>query len=341
MTRYGLTKARSMGPVTDMVERAGGSLIRVFRRADLPLRLIDEPERLILLKDQLTLVECAAREIGDDALAARLSTEAGFASLGTYGRHVKAMPDLGTAVACASAMIGPLLQSSTQFAFTISGSEARWSYGVTDPVEVGRQKNEMLALGYMLDLVRSFAGKTFTPSRLELSGPPVAAKASVETVFRGELARAESAALVFPTSLLEAPNPHGTSATDELMDAVLPDASDLVACAKALIGVALLESRPGIDWLARHLAMSRRSLQRQFAAQGTSFGAVLERALFDRARDLLRKGAGATEVAYELGYSDPAHFSRAFRRWAGQAPRDWRQEVDHNRLAPRAFANVV
>ncbi|QBR72049.1 hypothetical protein CU048_13110 [Beijerinckiaceae bacterium] len=44
-----------------------------------------------------------------------------------------------------------------------------------------------------------------------------------------------------------------------------------------------------------------------------------------RAKDLLRSGASAIETAYELGYSDPAHFTRAFRRWSGRTPREWRQ----------------
>jgi len=92
MRSYGLTKARSMGPVAELVERSGGSIARVFRRGELPLRLIEEPDRLILLKDQLNLVECAAREIGDDALAARLSTEAGVAGLGPYGQQTAMMP---------------------------------------------------------------------------------------------------------------------------------------------------------------------------------------------------------------------------------------------------------
>lgn len=94
MHRYALTKARSMGPVAEIVERSGGSIARVFRRAELPLRLIEEPDRLVPLKDQLNLVECAAREIGDGALAARLSTGAGFAGLGSYGRLTNAMPRL-------------------------------------------------------------------------------------------------------------------------------------------------------------------------------------------------------------------------------------------------------
>ena len=59
MRSYGWTKARSMGPVADFVERSGGSIARVFRRAGLPLRLIDEPDRLILLKGRTdALMNC-------------------------------------------------------------------------------------------------------------------------------------------------------------------------------------------------------------------------------------------------------------------------------------------
>jgi AraC-like DNA-binding protein len=326
MRSYGLTKARSMGPVADVVERAGGSLARVFRRADLPLRLIEEPDRLILLEAQLALVEAAARETGDDALAARLSTEAGITSLGSYGRHVGSMPDLAAAILRANATIGLLLQSATEFGLTVSAGLARWTYRVTDRVELGRQKNEMLALGYMLDLVRHFAGAPFTPTGLELGGPRLASKSEVESVYRGDLFQAEAAAIVFPADLLDAPNPRATEAFARGRSE-LPDQPDLVACVEALIGLALLDRRPDIAWLCRHLEVSRRTLQRQLAARGTSFESLLEYVCVARACDLLGSGIGATEVALELGYSDPAHFSRAFRRWTKVTPRAWQRSV--------------
>jgi AraC-like DNA-binding protein len=307
------------------VERSGGSVARVFRRAELPLRLIDEPDRLILLKDQLNLVECAAREIGDDALAARLSTEAGFASLGPYGKPMETAPRLDQAIVVASATIGALLQSRTRLALTVSRGVAKWTYGVTDRIEIGRQKNEMLAFGYMLDLIRRFAGAGWTPSRVELPGPPLATRTAVENVFRCDLSRGEAAMIAFPAELLEMPNPMaprpGPSGADEL-----PDPQDIVACVAHLIGLGLLDGRPNVDWLCRRLEISRRSLQRQLAARGASFEGLLRQTLRDRSSDLLTQAnASVTTAAFELGYSDPAHFSRAFRRWTGESPRGWRR----------------
>ncbi len=325
MAHYGLTKARSMGPVAEAVERAGGSIARVFRRAELPLQLIDEPERLILLRDQLYLVECAAREIGDEAFTARLSTGAGFRFLGSFGRRVGAAPRLDLAIACCNEFIGPMLQSATSLTLEVSGGLARWSYQVTDPVIVGRQKNEILAFGYMRDMLRRFAGPAWSPIRADLPGPPFAARAANEIVLGCDIVRGDVAALVFSAALLDVENPF-SSPLAETDDAV-PDPDDLLACVDALVALALLDGRPRLDWLCRRLNLSRRSLQRKLAAQGVSFEQVVRRASFDRSAELLAQaGVAVTAVGHELGYSDAAHFTRAFRRWAGKPPRAWRRK---------------
>lgn len=324
MRRYGLTRARSMGPVAEIVERSGGSVARVFQHAELPLRLIEEPDRLILLKDQLNVVECAARELGDEALAPRLSLEAGFAGLGAYGGRVSVMPRLDSAIVCANETIEAMLQSSTKLSLTRLGRFSTWTYRVTDPVVIGRQRNELLAIGYMLDLLRRFAGPNWTPLRIELPGPPLPRKAAVEGLLHCEISRGEAAAITFPTDLFQLRNP-GSSQRHVADGMRLPDPTDIVACAEQLIALALLESRPGIDWLCRRMEMSRRSLQRHLRSRDTSFMIVLHGLLRSRATELLRAGASATDIAFELGYGDPAHFTRAFRHWTGQSPRAWRR----------------
>jgi AraC-like DNA-binding protein len=70
-----------------------------------------------------------------------------------------------------------------------------------------------------------------------------------------------------------------------------------------------------------------RTLKRRLADQGTSFSALLDEVRRDRATLLLRAGElSVDEIGARLGYSDPANFARAFRRWTGSSPRAFRRK---------------
>ncbi len=68
--------------------------------------------------------------------------------------------------------------------------------------------------------------------------------------------------------------------------------------------------------------MSVRSLQRHLADAGVTYSQLLEAARRDAAFRLMEdRRLSLSEIASVLGYSDPAHFTRAFIRWTGQTPR--------------------
>jgi AraC-like DNA-binding protein len=68
--------------------------------------------------------------------------------------------------------------------------------------------------------------------------------------------------------------------------------------------------------------MSIRTLQRRLSAADANFEAIRQRVLITRATDLHQSSSLLiTEIAYELGYSDAAHFSRAVSKWTRQSPR--------------------
>jgi AraC-like DNA-binding protein len=78
--------------------------------------------------------------------------------------------------------------------------------------------------------------------------------------------------------------------------------------------------------VSRDLATSARTLQRRLAAEGTSYQAVLDRVRRQAAEGYLADSTlSAGEVGYLLGYSEPAAFHRAFKRWNGAAPAEWRK----------------
>lgn len=80
-----------------------------------------------------------------------------------------------------------------------------------------------------------------------------------------------------------------------------------------------------IDKVAGTLGMSRQTLYRRLKAEGVTFEEILDakrRSLAIRYLGLHRLSVKA--VAYKLGFSEPAAFSRAFKRWTGVSPSEFR-----------------
>lgn len=83
---------------------------------------------------------------------------------------------------------------------------------------------------------------------------------------------------------------------------------------------------PDLATLSRQLACAPRTLQRRLRAAGTTFSALLDDVRRAEAGVLLaRPDLQIQEVAERLGFAHQASFARAFRRWTGSNPRDWRR----------------
>ncbi|SPA43540.1 putative transcriptional regulator, AraC [Cupriavidus taiwanensis] len=80
--------------------------------------------------------------------------------------------------------------------------------------------------------------------------------------------------------------------------------------------------------VARHLDISERTLQRRLMAAGTSFRTLCEDARRELAGHYLSEGAlSLGEIAFRLGFDDANSFFRAFRRWTGMTPGDYRRHA--------------
>jgi AraC-like DNA-binding protein len=87
----------------------------------------------------------------------------------------------------------------------------------------------------------------------------------------------------------------------------------------------LAEGTLSIDLGAELCCTSVRTLQRRLRTCGYSFSELVEHARCEIASRLLRStDARIIDIGQEVGYTDPTHFSRAFRRLTGTSPRDFR-----------------
>ncbi|HUU66983.1 MAG TPA: AraC family transcriptional regulator ligand-binding domain-containing protein [Methyloceanibacter sp.] len=79
-----------------------------------------------------------------------------------------------------------------------------------------------------------------------------------------------------------------------------------------------------VESMATHLGMSTRTLQRRLRDFGFAFEEIVDDVRRVEATRRVVTGDGSSmEIAFMLGYSDQAHFIRAFRRWTGMPPRDY------------------
>ncbi|MEH6588117.1 MAG: AraC family transcriptional regulator [Halioglobus sp.] len=87
----------------------------------------------------------------------------------------------------------------------------------------------------------------------------------------------------------------------------------------------LPDGPPNQQQIAEALHVSNRTLQRKLKDEGTSFMDLLQDTRLQLARKYLRHpNRSVVETAYLLGFSEPSTFSRAFKRWTGTAPADFR-----------------
>lgn len=85
---------------------------------------------------------------------------------------------------------------------------------------------------------------------------------------------------------------------------------------------------PGIEAVARALYMSSRTLKRKLHSLGMNFRQLTDDARKNEVlRDVLNTSMTIDEIAMRRGYSDAANLTRAFRRWTGESPSQYRARL--------------
>ena len=105
----------------------------------------------------------------------------------------------------------------------------------------------------------------------------------------------------------------------------LPDPDEFLHDARQLVVDHLPHGSIGVSDLARQLGMSSRTLQRRFTARGITYHRFLNQTRHTLARSYLRQPRlTVSEIAFLVGYTDVSAFSRAFVRWTGVTPSEFR-----------------
>lgn len=192
-------------------------------------------------------------------------------------------------------------------------------------MSAGRAIALEFSLMRMVHLLRVVAGRAWRPHELHLETPRPAHAARIESLAASVRYEQPSTAVVFAASLLRLrwpPAGHPAPATTNA-----EPASDFETSMRQVVRAIVEIGSADLESAARCAKVSKRTLQRRLREAGLEFGQLLDDARFEKARRMLRDPkVKIVDVSSQLGYTDSANFTRAFRRWTGVAPQRFRRE---------------
>lgn len=277
----------------------------------------------------------ATRQSGDPLFPVRVAKAMRPEDYGPMAAYALSAPTLGTSISRVCQLV-PLQSSAMSLELVVRGAEARWSlnYAASRGLSIGHHALHVLVP--MVDILRRFAGPHPERVALELASPRSRDCHIIENALELPIRPdKERFSVTFPAGWLKLPHPAGRAATfasySDMMayyrqDDLPQSVTDTVA---ALLWPIVGSVDIDLDLIASKLNVSRRTLQQQLNAEGSSFRDIALDVRIRRAKELIRAGRESiSQVALAVGYSDQAHFTRAFRGVTGLTPQGFRQ---HNR----------
>jgi AraC-like DNA-binding protein len=185
--------------------------------------------------------------------------------------------------------------------------------------------------------------RPFVPLQVDLCVPGSASPQVYAAHFRCPVdTRAQRNSMLIARADLETPLPLANTLTQRTCASLCQHLCDSIEDIHAPLArqvMHLLMGRSGRIHAARevaeHLGLSERTLHRRLAVEGYSYRRLDERVRRNLAERLLSdSGLALDSIARQLGYAEAASFSRAFKRWTGQAPDHWRRQRQAEPLEP-------
>ena len=336
MTTVAFTTAYGMGPLPRMLERACGAaaLERVFRAESIPLWLAQNQNERLPLRSLMGLLERAAREMGDHQFGLNLGMEMNPEDYGPVGRYIGTAPTLLEMIMRSGRAV-PYHASRCKFGLLVADGLAYWQFCNYDSFTIGRRHQADHVIPPALQGMRRFLGPSWLPLRLEVEydRPPnwrtLEEWIGVPVVY-GAIANAFvfDEALLYNTPHREIPAKEAMTWRELRQFAQRRPPRTHVEAAREVLRMRLFDASVDIDGTAKLLGIASRTLQRQLAEENLTYRDLVQQLRMQRAADLLRESAEpVTSIAYALGYSDLASFTRAFRQWTGRPPSHYRRDA--------------
>ncbi|GAB4340580.1 MAG: AraC family transcriptional regulator [Leptolyngbyaceae cyanobacterium] len=324
-----LIRANVMHGVIALLQQLNAPTERLLAEVKLPPFVLQEPEALLPLRQVLHFIEYAAHAEGIEYFGLLAGQKSQIANLGALGRFLCQSLTLHKAIHTLICLV-PSYNSGDRIWLDQQGDRVWLCRKFIDGLEKSYPQAVHSSVLFLIHLIQLAAGPQWKPTEIHLTTSPSSGFAQLEELSNAQiLFNQDATAIGFPKALLSLPlqNPgqSGTQRTKDYETLYLSTpATNFPASLRQVIEVQLKQGYPNIQSTAEILGTSVRSFQRRLNRANLTYSHLVEQVRFERSVQLLRDPMNkAADVATEIGYKDPANFSRAFKRWTGLSPKDY------------------
>ena len=330
-TTIPLHRVAAVMPFIDHLHQAGAPVERELRRARLPVLSMGDPDSFIPSRMYWTFIANAARHKGMEDLGFRVGLESGAnAADPGLARRLAKSPTLHLA-----------LERFCQLASSEISRVALWlepadkkshrlyyrtSYGSEHPACVHFQWYGLMAT---MAAIRLFAGQRWQPYEIGLETDRTPSKTIRAYLPDTRFIQGQEKCFITLDNRTLAKQPRLEE--DEFLSspryARIKPPGDFTGTLKLALRSYLSDGIPSLELAAEIAGLSSRTLQRRLADEGLTYRELLDECRYEAAVWLIENTEhNISEIASQVGYTDPSHFARAFRRVAGVSPREYRNQ---------------
>jgi AraC-like DNA-binding protein len=322
--------------LVDAVAQRGFSRTQLFEEAQLGAALLSNDYAFTSV-DQLDALTCAAvRLTNDPAFGLHWAQSSGSLQFDLVSLLIATAPSLRKGLMSVT-RIQPVLGDRPELTFSEEDGIAQLRFSpLAVSAECARVRSDLFVAGFVQLLQLMAAGSTERPQlRITFAHARPSYAVEYDSLLQHPIEFEQAfTGISFGPELLDrklgAPNPALYSELDRQAQ-VLCERLQTEGSVRARVAQLIRESLPalpGMPQAANVLGVSERSLRRRLAEEGCTYSSLAETIRLELARERLNDATRPLkEIAAELGFSEISAFHRAFKRWTGHTPAEFRALV--------------
>ena len=330
-----MVSVRSVGPVLLRLRALGLDLAPVLAAAGANPAVLQDADARIPHELALAVWREAISRSGDEAFGIHAAEGIRAGAFDVLDYATRSSATLGEGLA-RLVRYHRILHDAAVVELELDGDQATLTHALPGVAAMLPRQVAEFIVGAWLVVARQATGMDFAPVEVRFRHVAAADLSEQQRLFRAPM-RFEIGVngIVLQREILAAPlvksDPGLCAVLDRHVEellARLPRATAIGERVHELIATTLSAGIPSAATVARRLHMSPRSLQRHLRHDGTSLRGLVETVRRELAvRYLTERRIAIAEIAFLLGFSEASAFHRAFKRWHGTTPAEYRRSL--------------